>query len=231
MLLLICRGLINLVKSYKEEAQPLLMDKRVLFDTHLNKRNIGLRDFLVSTITKYKDPSSSVVLEVGIGNGRFVVLLADKFKEYWGIDLDETYLDIARENASKLMNVHLQLGAAENIGIKKKFDVILFINSWHFTDNVKALKEVKGVIEKDGILLICEPTEKSTFAATTLQREHPDFDKNKFNLKLKKLKKAATFLEQQKEFKIIEDKIYSGTNNRCWVLRPGYSQVTSRKDI
>jgi len=196
------------------------MGKKVIFDTGLSKKNILHRDFLLTKIKKYKNPASSIVLEIGIGNGRFVILLANKFKEYWGIDPDEEYINIAQENTSKFTNVHLRLGKGESIPFKKKFDIILFINSWHLTYNKKALMEVKKAIKKDGIVLISEPTENSKWAAPILQILHPNFDKKKFNIKLKKLDKSAKFLEEQNYFEIIEDEIYSKTKNRCWVLRP-----------
>lgn len=212
-------SVLDMQRIIRNKLLILLMNK-VIFDASLSKKNIAYRDFLLTKIKKYRNPASSIALEIGIGNGRFVILLADKFKEYWGIDPDEKYIHIAQENTSKFTSVHLRLGKAESIPLKKKFDVILFINSWHFTDNEKALIEVKKSIKENGIVLISEPTENSKFAASTLQKGHPDFDEKKFNFKLKKLKKAANFLKEQKDFVIVEEEIYYGNNNLCWVLRP-----------
>ncbi|HLD79528.1 MAG TPA: class I SAM-dependent methyltransferase [Candidatus Nanoarchaeia archaeon] len=192
---------------------------KVLFDTSLNKKNIAQRDFFLNKIKRYKQPATSTVLEVGIGNGRFVILLADHFREYWGIDNDSEYINAAKANTKEIRNLHLQLGKAESIPFKQRFDIILFINSWHFTDNEKALGEVKKAIKKDGIVFISEPTKDSKFAASVLQKEHPDFDEKKFNLKLKRLEKAASFLEEQNYFEIVEEGMQNDTNSRYWILK------------
>ncbi len=71
--------------------------KKILFDVNLTEDNKRLRDYILRTLKKYKDLKKSEILEIGIGNGRFGFLIGKKFKNYYGIEPDKKYLEIANK--------------------------------------------------------------------------------------------------------------------------------------
>lgn len=65
------------------------MSSKPLFPLDLNDSNVRMRDYLLAKFRKYVPLPQAEVLEIGIANGRFGVLLADRVAHYYGIDSDE----------------------------------------------------------------------------------------------------------------------------------------------
>ena len=74
----------------------------------------------------------------------------------------------------------------ENIPFTKKFDIILFSYSLHYTKNIlKSLNNILKNINENGLIFILEPTK--TFVSKKYNKTSPDYDKKIYNQKQKKL--------------------------------------------
>ncbi len=107
-----------------------------LKEIDLIKRNIG--DFI---------PGKSRGLEVGAGSGRF----AEKFRLI-GIDISEKMLKLARSRGVEVIR-----GDALNLPFKSgTFDLVLLAFTICFLDDpARALKEVRRVLVRRGLVLLC----------------------------------------------------------------------------
>ncbi len=105
--------------------------------------------------------NSDSILEIGLGNGKFIEqILKDKKNVYYtGIDISETMIT----EAQKLNNARIKTGFVDLIvaGIEKMpfwedtFTKICSVNTIYFwNDPIKALHEVYRVLMVDGVFII-----------------------------------------------------------------------------
>ena len=217
------KTLLRIRKNYKSAFYLDLM-KKVLFSKKLDEHNIKLRDYLLNKFKEYVSLDSCNLLEIGCGNGRFATLLGPKVKSYTGIEPDKEYLKIAESTTPKEVNVKYYWGKAEDVPItNKRFEVILYAFSWHFIQDFdKAIFEAKRLLNKNGIIVIYEPSKQTKkWASSRLTKGSKDFDerlyKNKL-LDLDKGKKAISKLERN-DLSVIEKEIDDGENPNLWVIR------------
>ena len=92
-------------------------------------------------------PSEGEGLEVGVGTGRFAVPLGIKI----GVEPAKAMAEIARRRGIRVIE-----GKAEKLPFaNSSFDFVLFVATLCFVqDPVKALKEAKRVLRKDGRVII-----------------------------------------------------------------------------
>lgn len=105
-------------------------------------------------------PAGSSVLEVAPGPGYFAVELA-RLGRYriTGLDISETFVDIARENASKAnVQVDFEHGNASRMPFANEtFDFIFCRAAFkNFTAPVRALEEMYRVLKPNGKALIAD---------------------------------------------------------------------------
>ena len=118
-------------------------------------------------IRKYiKNPSESIVLDVGCSYGALTFELAKTFKKVIGIDVNEEALAINKENLKNIKNVVIQkMNILETDFNNNFFDLIIFegVFEWVGLSNQKkspkecqkqALREAKRILKKDGIIYI-----------------------------------------------------------------------------
>lgn len=96
------------------------------------------------------------MLEIGCYTANLLRFLPP-FVEYFGIDIDENALEIARQRGAKTMKLDLD---NEEIPLKQKFDVIIATEILeHLRDPEKLILEIKCLAEKGGVILISLPNE------------------------------------------------------------------------
>ena len=180
---------------------------KILFNTRKDKKNLQRRDFITKTLSEYLIPEDSIILEVGIGNGRFGLLLAEYFKQYLGIDPDEEYVELAKKNVPSNADVIYKLGKAESIPFEKQVEAILFANVWHFIkDTSAAIKEIDRLLKKDGVVLIIEPSSnRNTWADERLNKNSEKFDKQMYERKISHLRVGKEVLLKQKELRQLKN--------------------------
>ena len=196
------------------------MTNKILFDTSLNERNLKRKEFILNKIKKYRDPKKSIILEVGIGNGRFGKLLGDAFKKYLGVDPDKEYVELAKKNIPDNARITYLEGSAEHIPFYEPVDIIFYANSWHFIKNLNsAIQEANRLLKEDGIIIILEPSEKTTnWKDPKLSKDSKQFDQKLLDKKIKALRAAKEKLEGQKLFKILEKSFVDFSESEFYLL-------------
>lgn len=196
------------------------MNDKVLFPTELTENNKYLKNYLIAKFSKYVDLLKSDILEIGIGNGKFGFLLGKFVAHYYGIDIDEEYVKIAKKNIPWGARIIYRLGDAENIPFLNKFDIIFYAQSWHFIKNhQKALEEAKRALKPKGIFAILEPSENSkNWVSPKLRQDSPEFDKNLYRRKLEELKDGKRAVLEQRLFDMIEDEYRPETTLNLYIL-------------
>lgn len=121
-----------------------------------------MNEFISKTtyeLLKIKDNES--VLEIGLGNGKFIkdILNYGSRISFTGIDISETMITEAKKNnSSQIETGYVDLFDAdiEKIPVWDEiFDKICTVNTIYFWRNpVKALKEIYRVLNKNGILVV-----------------------------------------------------------------------------
>jgi len=104
-------------------------------------------------LTQFIDPSTKLLLETGVGTGRFATWLAKKGFEVVGIDLSKEMLKKSKAKKA-LLNVDVALVMADVHHLPFKqgmFDACICINVMdHFPDVTGFLRQVNYVINQDG---------------------------------------------------------------------------------
>ncbi|TXE13823.1 class I SAM-dependent methyltransferase [Seonamhaeicola algicola] len=114
-----------------------------------------------TTYELLKINDNDTVLEIGIGNGKFIKDILDNTSgvSYTGIDISETMITEAKRINRPLIEtgyVDLFNADIEEIPIwDEVFDKICTVNTIYFWKNpIKALEEVYRVLKKKGILIV-----------------------------------------------------------------------------
>ena len=136
-------------------------------------------------LKKYSECPEKIVL-LGCGGGHNAFSLAKLYEDakVYGIDKSKDMLRVARKNKSIIgSSVRFYEGSFLDFVISKP-DIVCFINSLHFSRNIKlTLRFVSEKLNRNGIIFIDEPTEKSTFGAKLtklqLQKKHQQLKKSR----------------------------------------------------
>lgn len=99
-----------------------------------------------------------IVLDIACGEGYGSWLLSSNAKQVIGVDIDVVSIKKAQEKY-KLKNLHFQHGDVTKLRFENNtFDIIVcFETIEHVIDYNEALKEIKRVLKKDGILIMSTP--------------------------------------------------------------------------
>jgi ubiquinone/menaquinone biosynthesis C-methylase UbiE len=121
----------------------------------------SLEDFrALARRTAAQIPPNSCVLEVAPGPGYFAIELAKLGNyEITGLDISETFVEIARANAAKAgVRVDFRRGNASNMPFgEKTFDFLLCRAAFkNFTEPKRALQEMYRVLKPGGQALIID---------------------------------------------------------------------------
>lgn len=117
----------------------------------------GFEPFHASTVEPIfcEIPDGSKVLDVGCNDGAMMKLLADsKGCDMTGVDVSETALALAREKGLNVINADAQELPFDD----HTFDAVILREVLvHIHEPIKALKEIRRVLKKDGVLLGSAP--------------------------------------------------------------------------
>lgn len=129
-------------------------------ETRLNK-GMGVFEFerIKSLIKKYVPSTSSKIIDVGGGTGKYSGWLAKKGHEVYLIEPVPKHIQIAQDRANKLKNKYsVYLGEARNLDFPDNFADVIILHGplYHLQkkeDREKAIREAKRVVKKGGIIL------------------------------------------------------------------------------
>ncbi len=99
-------------------------------------------------------------LEVGCAQGHYLEKALKRTKKVFGIDVVPGFVEKAKKTGAKAI-----VASGEKIPFKKEiFDFVLCTETLeHIPDWKKAVKEIKRVLKKDGVVVVTIPLEKAAF--------------------------------------------------------------------
>jgi len=129
-------------------------------DVWLYTKSNGLHSVVLKQINDYLP--NKRVLDIGCGAGRLTIMCAHFAKEATGFDFSKSAIKLARLCASctKTNNIKFLVSNISEFcqQASKKYDVITMIGVLeHVQEPVVILKDVTGLLDKDGILIIACP--------------------------------------------------------------------------
>jgi ubiquinone/menaquinone biosynthesis C-methylase UbiE len=111
---------------------------------------------IVDAIACKVNPSSGLMLEVGIGTGRMALPLAERGFSIAGVDISEKMLSQLQAKSSVLPRpLHIVYGDATRMPFRQKaFHAVLAVHVLHLVDSLDAcLVEARRVLQPGGVLL------------------------------------------------------------------------------
>ena len=106
-------------------------------------------------------PKTSIVADIGSGNGRHLIPCAKHCKKVYGLDVSTELLSIVQKKLieNNLNNVELIHSDAVNIPLKNNsVDAVLYIATMHNIPEryrrIKSLKEIHRILKNDGTAII-----------------------------------------------------------------------------
>ena len=95
-----------------------------------------------------------LVLDVGCGVGAFLLLVADRGAEPYGIDASQALIEVARR---RLPNADLRVGEMEDLPYDDDtFDLVTGFNSFFFADDMVAALREAGRVAKPGAPVVIQ---------------------------------------------------------------------------
>jgi len=131
-----------------------------------------------------------MLLDVGCGTGQYIVPLAKRKINCFGIDPLKSSIKRSQDhaNSENVSNVPLFLGNGEYLPFKdKSFNVVLCLSTLqHVVDQKKTLDEIRRVLKNEGSLIIQIPTDRnaSTFFRRMKTPSHYTKGFNAKNIKI-----------------------------------------------
>jgi 2-polyprenyl-3-methyl-5-hydroxy-6-metoxy-1,4-benzoquinol methylase len=114
------------------------------------------RDLLDRILSNY-ETRYSYVLDAGCGVGSNFTILRKYSKNIYGVDISGDALDIcSKKSYSSLIKT-----SVENFRVDIKFDLIVCLDVLeHIGDHVNAVRNLKNLLNKNGILIVSVPAHK-----------------------------------------------------------------------
>lgn len=143
-----------------------------------NSRQSRINDahFQLDTIEKYTNVGS--LFDVGASAGFFVKTAQDRGWEVDGNEISDASINWCKQN----YNIELHNGFFETLNLTKKYDVIVFWNTFeHLVYPRKTLKKCQSILNDDGLLYIRVPNRDISNIQKFYEDQHT-FEFNPANL-------------------------------------------------
>jgi SAM-dependent methyltransferase len=116
------------------------------------------------------------VLEIGCGIGNITDYFISPDRKITGIDIDEDFVDVAKEKYKNTPGVTIAMGDALNPGCTlpgKSYDTVMLLNVLeHIQDDLKAVKCIFDLLEPKGRAIILVPAMKFAYGELDRQLGH-----------------------------------------------------------
>jgi len=111
-----------------------------------------------AAIARHSNFRGKDILDIGCGNGRMAIKLAEEARSVTGVDLDAKLVDFAVDYAksNSVPNLHFaEMSATELQFADESFDLVLMPWMLHMIkDKAQALREVRRVLRRGGQLMV-----------------------------------------------------------------------------
>lgn len=148
------------MKKYKEYSKRNFDKQAKIYDKSIY--SMYPRKCYKYVIEEIQKKKFNKILDVGCGTGEILNTIATDKNRYYGIDLSEKMVNIAKgKNNSK--NITYLVGDAEFLPFEDlTFDIIICVESFHHYPNPNAvIKEFYRVLNNGGTLIICDMYRKA----------------------------------------------------------------------
>ena len=148
------------MKKYKENSKRNFDKQAKIYDKSIY--SMYPRKCYKYVIEEIQKKKFNKILDVGCGTGEILNTIATDKNNYYGIDLSEKMVNIAKgKNNSK--NITYLVGDAEFLPFEDStFDIIICVESFHHYPNPNAvIKEFYRVLNNGGTLIICDMYRKA----------------------------------------------------------------------
>lgn len=102
--------------------------------------------------------NADLLLDVGCGKGKHLIILKDKFRKLIGIDYSDRMIEIAKSNIFGIPNIHIVESNIKDFETEEKFDYILCMFNTFGNMNEETqtifLNKAEKFLKQDGILVI-----------------------------------------------------------------------------
>lgn len=112
---------------------------------------------IINAFFKDKDLSSSTILEIGAGTGRFSSIMAKKAKKVVAVDISSNMLSKLKEKAesNSIYNIDIIKGNFLDIDFTKKFDYIVSFSAIEYIKDKEALfRKISTLLKPQGYIFI-----------------------------------------------------------------------------
>lgn len=144
--------------KYHTEGSPDLPHDNTSQDEHRKAHrerftaDIEVAKKRLNKLSKYYKSGGTLLIDVGCANGAFMNVVSSglqAFHNVYGVDL-------SKNAVSPLLTDKVRVGDLKSVGFQRRTaDVITFNDSFeHFMDPITALKAAKGILKRDGLLVI-----------------------------------------------------------------------------
>ncbi len=116
-------------------------------------------DVITGKLKRLGKFSGDRLLDVGCGDGAFTMILAEKFREVYGIDVQEVYLERFKEVVRDISKFSVSNMSASAMSFPDDyFDTIVTIETLEHVEKLEeAAREIRRVLKPGGELLITVP--------------------------------------------------------------------------
>ena len=146
------------MKNYIEQSRKHFNSQAKEYDQNTKYYFSGPGKISCADTQSYlKDIQYDKLLDIGCGTGWLLNNLSEQHQaEYYGIDLSENMIDVAK--SKNILNASLCLGNALDLPYDDEiFDVVTCIQSFHhYPDSMKAMKEAYRVLKKGGMYILSD---------------------------------------------------------------------------
>ena len=154
-----------------------------------SRRDFWNKEFAEGKVLLHKDPSPLMIaaiegrkpgtaLDLGMGQGRNAVYLAEKGWDATGVDLSDVAVDQAKQNATaRGVKLNAVVGDLDESDFgKEKWDLItsFYMHSWHRRSTTDVPKRIHDALKPGGLLVIegfAEPPNKAGFQTERLAKD------------------------------------------------------------
>lgn len=148
------------MKKYKDNSRNNFNKQAIVYDNSIY--SMYPRKCYGAVIKEIKALQYRNLLDVGCGTGEILNKIATDKNNYYGLDLSEKMIEIAKSKKNS-KNITYLVGDSEFLPFDNEtFDVIICIESFHHYPNPNAvMKEFYRVLNNGGILLLCDMYRKA----------------------------------------------------------------------